>query len=269
MGLLVGPCDAPCRSVCSKTGFLIVASSLLFVRSRCIVRDHQQDRSADYSVTLDSLDLSGRRRLALAVGDHCRRGHRESGVDGDCRRGCDCRRGGGGTTLLRTQRRGGSGGNAPPSSHISRGGSEGYLQIVSACILSSSGSEWQSDMSTELSSLDRKLLLEAKLIEKPAIFDGCESSWLPWKTKLLKWLAVVEPRMVELMEIVGRPDGRIDSDSDVTKKLGVVLYVILTSLLEGRLLQIVQAVEQRAGFEVWKQVLRNGTEVCPSSVSSH
>ena len=111
-------------------------------------------------------------------------------------------------------------------------------------------------MSTELSSLDRKLLLEAKLIEKPAIFDGCESSWLPWKTKLLNWLAVVEPRMVELMEIVGRPDGRIDSDSDETKKLGVVLYVILTSLFEGRLLQIVQAVEQRAGFEVWKQVLR-------------
>ena len=111
-------------------------------------------------------------------------------------------------------------------------------------------------MSTELSGLDSKLLLEAKLIEKPAIFDGCESSWLPWKTKLLNWLAVVEPRMVELMEIVGRPDGRIDSDSDVTKKLGVVLYVILTSLFEGRLLQIAQAVEQRAGFEVWKQVLR-------------
>ena len=83
MGLLVGPCDAPCRSVCSKTGFLIVASSLLFVRSRCIVRDHQQDRSGDSCVTLDSLDLSGRRRLALAVADHCRRGRRESGVDGD------------------------------------------------------------------------------------------------------------------------------------------------------------------------------------------
>ena len=109
-----------------------------------------------------------------------------------------------------------------PSSAPNPGGSGGYLQIVSACILSSSGSKWQSDMSTELSSLDRKLLLEARLVEKPAIFDGCESSWLPWKTKLLNWLAVVEPRMVKLMEVVGRPDGRIDSYSDVTSR-GAIL----------------------------------------------
>ena len=65
---------------------------------------------------------------------------------------------------------------------------------------------------------DRRFIMERKLVEKPGTFSGEEQRWPTWKMKLLGWLSVVEPQIVELMEAAEHTRVEIAAQTDTTRR---------------------------------------------------
>ena len=104
--------------------------------------------------------------------------------------------------------------------------------------------------------------LANKVLKYPEAF-GSENAdqdalgWLAWSTSFRNWvtfaepayendLAEVERRLTEIPHVVNMPPACVER----ARKL----YVILSSVLKGRPLAILRGVEERNGFECWRQL---------------
>ena len=98
-----------------------------------------------------------------------------------------------------------------------------------------------------------------KLAAKPVQYDNDERTWLEFRFKLENYLTLVDEKYVQLLHdaesqpVVNLPAGG-DETSVAIRKLSCTLYALLATQTTARSLRLVQRVQNRNGFEVWRQM---------------
>mmetsp|Transcript_79651 Transcript_79651/g.202916 ORF Transcript_79651/g.202916 Transcript_79651/m.202916 type:complete len:431 (+) Transcript_79651:287-1579(+) len=97
-------------------------------------------------------------------------------------------------------------------------------------------------------------MLDPKLVERPACFDGIESGWPEWRFKLMSWLSLVDIRYPDMLAACEQVD--VPTLQGEHRRLQVILYVLLASLTTGRLNHLVRNTENENGFSAWRAIVR-------------
>eukprot|EP00444_Apocalathium_aciculiferum_P037719 CAMPEP_0183490282 /NCGR_PEP_ID=MMETSP0370-20130417/181866_1 /TAXON_ID=268820 /ORGANISM="Peridinium aciculiferum, Strain PAER-2" /LENGTH=203 /DNA_ID=CAMNT_0025683619 /DNA_START=580 /DNA_END=1188 /DNA_ORIENTATION=- len=84
-------------------------------------------------------------------------------------------------------------------------------------------------------------MLDPKLVERPACFDGVESGWPEWRFKLMSWLSLVDTRYPDMLAACEQAD--VPTLQGEHRRLQVTVYVLLASLTTGRLNHLVRNTE--------------------------
>ena len=99
-----------------------------------------------------------------------------------------------------------------------------------------------------------------KLAAKPVQYDNDERTWLEFRFKLENYLTLVDEKYVQLLhDAESQPMANLPAGGDETpvtiRTLSHTLYALLATLTTGRSLRLVQRVQNRNGFEVWRQLV--------------
>jgi len=97
-------------------------------------------------------------------------------------------------------------------------------------------------------------MLDPKLVERPACFDGVESGWPEWRFKLMSWFSLVDTRYPDMLAACEQAD--VPTLQGEHRRLQVILYVLLASLTTGRLNHLVRNTENENGFLAWRAIVR-------------
>ena len=99
-----------------------------------------------------------------------------------------------------------------------------------------------------------------KLAAKPVQYDNDERTWLEFRFGLENYLTLVDEKYVQLQHdaesqpVANLPAG--GNEISVTiRTLSHTLYALMATLTTGRSLRLVQRVQNRNGFEVWRQLV--------------
>ena len=99
-----------------------------------------------------------------------------------------------------------------------------------------------------------------KLAAKPVQYDTDERTWLEFRLKLVDYLTLVDEKYVQLLhdaesQSVANLPARGGEQAVTIRTLSHTLYALLATLTTGRSLRLVQRVQNRNGFEVWRQLV--------------
>ncbi len=98
-----------------------------------------------------------------------------------------------------------------------------------------------------------KTVKDPKLVDKPSRFAGDPSVWRSWNFKLQNWLSTLDVRFPEWLTEVRSLTHPAKPVNEMAQS-SAALYVILASLTEGEMLQIVEMTSGRKGFEAYRQM---------------
>ena len=106
-----------------------------------------------------------------------------------------------------------------------------------------------------------------KLAAKPVQYDNDERTWIEFRFKLENYLTLVDEKYIQLLhDAESQPVANLPAGGDETsvtiRTLSHTLYALLATLTTGRSLRLVQRVQNRNGFEVWRQLV---TENAPKT----
>ena len=99
-----------------------------------------------------------------------------------------------------------------------------------------------------------------KLAAKPVQYDNDERTWLEFRFKLETYLTLVDAKYVQLLlDAESQPVANLPvggGETSVTIRTpSRRLYALLATLTTGRSLRLVKRVQNRNGFEVWRQLV--------------
>ena len=105
---------------------------------------------------------------------------------------------------------------------------------------------------------EQQLKLDMKYLEKPGLFDGKETAWSDWKFRMLNWFGAMDAQIPEYLEHAELRDTEIALQADDrVRRLGSLIFVVLTSYLQHRELKLLQRVGSQNGYEAWRQLVRS------------
>ena len=98
------------------------------------------------------------------------------------------------------------------------------------------------------------LLIDARTLQKPNIFDNSETGWKEWKFKMVTYMGLVDPVLPDFMEEAEQRaepvEVRAEDDDNIRRSR--TLYAMLATHTTGRALRIIQGTVGRNGFEAWR-----------------
>ena len=113
--------------------------------------------------------------------------------------------------------------------------------------------------------------VDARLLGRPAKFDGAEGSWSDWSFQLRAYAETLDSSMGVLLDAgEAQPDAVLSMANfpDQAQANSKKLYYVLAMLLTGSPLLILKKTERGNGFEAWRQ-LRNRYEASATSRLHH
>ena len=105
-------------------------------------------------------------------------------------------------------------------------------------------------------SADRNSILDKKVWGKPSRFDGDRHKWQEFAVVMRSYCGMLEPRLLEIMEIAEREPGSISnaaaqqSDQELSKRL----HFMLTQLVSGPAFDICVNAGLGEGVEAWRKL---------------
>jgi len=99
-----------------------------------------------------------------------------------------------------------------------------------------------------------RVTVDARLVERPPRFDGSESLWKDWRFRMENWLGLIDRELPSLLMAAAVMDNSVPLQAGRRGKLCDLLFVILSTQLEGPALRQLQLVPDRNGFEAWRRI---------------
>jgi hypothetical protein len=96
-------------------------------------------------------------------------------------------------------------------------------------------------------------LVDTKFVQRPKVFDNDEQKWRDWKFQLLTFVDLIDPAYSETLAKAESSTAAV-SVTDAQKAPARLLYALLASITCGRGLRVFQSIEDRNGFEAWRQL---------------
>ena len=99
--------------------------------------------------------------------------------------------------------------------------------------------------------------LDARLLEKPRLYDGEPSKWREWRLRFEAFLDATDERFGHALDEATRVAGVIQEAAVplAYTALGHFLFSMLLGVLAGALLEIVAATVHHNGWEAWRCVV--------------
>ena len=100
-------------------------------------------------------------------------------------------------------------------------------------------------------------LLDTRTLAKPQNFSGEEKDWPGWQFSFLSYVALLSPRMAELIAEAGRlavPIGLSDMDEESSLLANQLFHILVMLMPKGKPVFLLMASERGNGFAAYLEV---------------
>ena len=99
-----------------------------------------------------------------------------------------------------------------------------------------------------------RVSVDVRLVERPPRFDGSESLRKDWRFRMENWLGLIDAELPTLLAALAVTENQVPLQAGRRGRLCDLLFVILSTQLEGPALRQLQLVPDRNGFEAWRRL---------------
>ena len=102
-------------------------------------------------------------------------------------------------------------------------------------------------------------VFESKVVKVPFVWNGEKTRWKAWSLKMRGFIGGVSQKLLKMMKVAGKYTQAITTHEGWEEeqiRLDHKLYAILTSLVDGDALDVLETVDENFGLECWRQYVK-------------